>query len=337
MKTELIKNILTNISLIIILVVILIVSFYFYGIRMPGKSYDGPLPALSTESEALRDRLNEHIRVLSVEIGERHPGKRPALEQAADYIEQQFISSHYVPKSQIINGKGYRNIVVDLYGKKDRDKIILVGAHYDTTWVSPGADDNASGVAALLEIARSFHKKQFPITIRFVAFVNEEFPYYGTNDMGSRYHAQHARDRNENIVAMFSLEMLGFYSDLPRSQFYPKVIRPFYPGQGDFIAFVSDLVSRPLLMDAISSFREQVRFPSEGLAAPQWLVRGIRRSDHASFWANGYPAVMITDTANYRNYGYHNVGDTHDTLDYDRMTIVIEGIMKMLETLVYQY
>ena len=336
-KSELFRNILINSGVLVILAVILLIAFYFYGVRMPGVSYSGPLPALSADAEMLRDRLSEHVRVLSMEIGERHANKRDRLDQAADYIEGQFADFEYVPKSEIINVKGYRNIVVDLYGKQNRNKILLVGAHYDTTWMTPGADDNASGVAALLEIARSFRGKELPITIRFVAFANEEFPYYGTPDMGSLYHAQHAREQNENIVGMFSLEMLGYYSDQHRSQYYPKVIRSFYPRQGNFIAFVSNIVSRPLLMDAITTFRDQTRFPTQGLAAPQWLVRGIRRSDHASFWVNGFQAVMITDTANYRNYGYHNIGDTHDSLDYDRMTIVVEGIMSMLKSLAHQY
>jgi Zn-dependent M28 family amino/carboxypeptidase len=312
-------------------------AFYFYGIRMPGVSYSGPLPALSAESEMRRERLRAHVQVLAQEIGERHPGAPHKLNQAADYIERQFAEFEYVPQSEIINAKGYRNIVVDLYGNENRNAILVIGAHYDTTWLTPGADDNASGVAALLEIARSFRGRPLPITLRFAAFANEEFPYYGTPDMGSLYHAQRAREQEENIVGMFSLEMLGYYSDQPRSQTYPRPIRAFYPRTGNFIAFVSNIVSRPLLVDAITAFRDQARFPTQGLAAPQWLVRGVRRSDHASFWMHGFQAVMITDTANYRNYGYHNVGDTPDTLDYDRMTMVVEGIMAMLEILAGEY
>jgi len=337
MNTELIKTVLGHAAVIAILIAALLVGFYYYGIRMPGKSYEGPLLDLSRESQLLRDRLSEHVEVLATEIGERNANKPEKLEQAADYIEQQFSSFGYVPKSEIINEKGQRNIVVDLYGKQNRNRILVIGAHYDTTWSTPGADDNASGVAGLLEIARAFHNKQLPITVRFVAFVNEEFPWYGTNDMGSLYHATHARESNEDIAGMFSLEMLGFYSDERRSQYYPRIIRHFYPRRGNFIAFVSNILSRPLLTDAISVFRAQTEFPSQGLAAPRWLVPAIRRSDHASFWINGYQAIMITDTANYRNYSYHNIGDKHDTLDYDRMTRVVEGLMKMLETLAERY
>jgi len=337
LQREWLKSLLAYSAALIILVVVAIVSFYFYGIRMPGASYSGTLSPLSADSQQRRDRLSEHVRVLATVIGERQAGTPAKLAQAADYIEKQFSDYGYVPKQEIISDKGYRNIVVDLYGKQSRDKILLIGAHYDTTWMSPGADDNASGVAALLEIARSLRQKDLPITIRFVAFTNEEFPMYGTPNMGSLYHAQHAQTQNENIVGMFSLEMLGYFSDQPRSQHYPRVIRSFYPQQGNFIAFVSNIVSRSLLLDAITAFRDHARFPSQGLAAPQWLVPGVRRSDQASFWAHGYQGVMITDTADYRNYGYHNVTDTHDSLDYDRLTIVVEGIMAMLETLALQY
>lgn len=337
MKRKTIKLILMNFALAAGLLAILITAFFVYGIKMPGESYAGSLSELSPVQRDLHDRLNEHVKVLAGEIGERNAGKRQALEDAADYIDQQFRSMEYVPRSEVINSQGFRNIVVDLYGKQSRERILVVGAHYDTAPSTPGADDNASGVAALLEIARSFRTLQLPITVRFVAFVNEEFPFYGTENMGSLYHAQQAKEKQENISGMFSLEMLGFYSDQYRSQYYPRIIRRFYPRTGNFIAFVSNIMSRPLLADSISSFRSNVDFPSQGLAAPQWLVRGIRRSDHASFWVNGYQAVMVTDTANYRNYGYHNLGDTHNTLDYKRMTLVVDGLTRMLSELAQEY
>lgn len=337
MNKALIKAVLTNLTLVIILAIAVCATYYFYGVRLPGSSYTGPLPELAGPAAVMKEQLEGHVRVLSQEIGIRHHSNSGSLEKAADYIEQQFTSYQYVTKSEIINTEGHRNIVVDLYGKQDRDKIILVGAHYDTTFTSPGADDNASGVAALLEIARALQAKDLPVTIRFVAFVNEEFPNYGTEDMGSRYHAQRARDMDEDIVGMFSLEMLGYYSSEAGSQRYPRIIRPFYDRPGEYITFASNLVSRPLLLDAITDFRAQAQFPSEGIAAPKWLVRWIRRSDHASFWAYGYRGVVITDTARYRNRNYHKVSDRYDTLDYVRMTVVVDGLVKMLESLAYRY
>lgn len=336
MVNKLVKSVLFNLSIVIICAVLLVAAFYFFCIRMPGQSYSGPLPETTEELENLAMRLHQHVYVLAGEIGERNYGKRPALEKAADYIEEQFKSYRYVPKTQIISNKGFRNIVVDLYGKQYRDEIIVVGAHYDTAWMTPGADDNASGVAALLEIARMLNNKAQARSIRFVAFVNEEWPFFGGEEMGSRYHAKRARESNENIIGMFSLEMLGYYSDEPKSQYLPRPIRPFYPRTGDFIAFVSNVFSRSLLVNAIAEFRENSMFPSQGLAAPQWLVRAVRRSDNSSFWAYAYPAVMITDTANFRNWAYHNAADKHDTLDYDRMARVVNGVTVMLERLASQ-
>ena len=336
-----IKSIITRIIRVTITVLTLalglVISFYHYGIRMPGESYRGPVPELSANTTELRDRLSNHVRVLAVDIGNRRGGRGSSQQRAAEYIEQEFADMGYVPRLEIFTEHEFINVVVDHYGSEDREKILLIGAHYDSNWTSPGADDNASGIAGMLEIARMFRETRLPLTVRFVAFANEEFPFYGTDEMGSLHHASQARERNEEIIAMFSLEMLGFYADGPESQYYPWIISPFYPRTGNFIAFVSNVLSRPLLIDTIATFRTQVAFPSEGLAAPQWLVRAIRRSDHASFWVHGYRAIMITDTANFRNYGYHSAGDTHSTLDYHRMALLVEGLAGVFQTLASQY
>jgi Zn-dependent M28 family amino/carboxypeptidase len=174
---------------------------------------------------------------------------------------------------------------------------------------------------------------QLPVTLRFIAFVNEERPFFGTDDMGSRVSAKRSSDRHENIIGMFSLEMLGYYSEAPNSQWYPRRIRKYYPDRGNFVAFISNLVSRPFMTEALAAFRSHARFPSEGLSAPQWLVPAIRRSDNSSYWAFGFPAVMITDTADFRNINYHLPTDTHDSLDYDRMARVVQGLVPMIEAL----
>ncbi len=312
---------------------ILLASLIFYGINMPGQTYKGVLPDLDTAEQLTKKRLSDHVYVLSEEIGERHKGERHALEQAADYIELSFEEIGYNPVSEIYSDKLYRNIVVNLYGKQRRDEIVVIGAHYDSVWFSPGADDNASGVAALLEIARGLHGERFSRTIRFVAFANEEWPFFGRDEMGSRVNAEHSSERNEQITAMFSLEMLGYYSNEPNSQRYPKPLSYFYPQRANFIAFVSNFTSRNLLHDAISEFRLANQFPSEGLIAPQFLVPDIRRSDNSSFWAYGYPAIMVTDTSNYRNKRYHTLGDMHRTLDYDSMTRVVIGLRQTVSAL----
>jgi len=290
-----------SLGIFILSILILIGALIFYGISMPGKSYEGELPALDTGMQLSRDRLNAHVHALAEDIGERHYQRRAALDRAADYIEKSFRDMGYNPVSEIYSDKLYRNIVVNLYGKQRRDEVLVIGAHYDTVWLSPGADDNASGVAVLLEIARGLKGRHFPRTVRFIAFANEEWPFFGRDKMGSRVNAQHSFDRNEAIIAMFSLEMLGYYSAAPGSQSYPKPLSYFYPQQANFVAFVSNFASRNLLHEAISEFRRTRQFPSEGLIAPQFLVPDIRRSDNSSYWSFGYPAIMVTDTSNYRN------------------------------------
>lgn len=320
-------------SLVLITVVALLAAAAVWCIKMPGQSVQGELPPLTNEQRRMSERLSEHVRVLAEEIGERHYKRMEELNRAADYIYEQFQAMGYVPAVRQFGDRLYRNIVVELHGRERREEVIVVGAHYDTTWLTPGADDNASGVAGLLELAREFRDRRFARTVRFIAFANEEEPFYGTEDMGSRVSASRSRDRGEPILAMFSLEMLGYYSREPGSQRYPDAIRPFYPAQGDFIAFVSNLRSSPMMRCAVRHFRHQEAFPSEGMAAPEWLVPDIRRSDNAAYWRHGYPAVMITDTANYRNPNYHNAGDTHRTLDYESMARVVTGLSGMIRTM----
>jgi hypothetical protein len=327
--------VLTHLSLLIGCALALAGGFAFYALNLPGASYRGPLPKPGPELRALADRLRGHVNALAEEIGERHVEDPRALQRTIDYIRDRFRAYGYVPHMREYGGANalFVNIEVEIHGRELPGEILLVGAHYDTVWLTPGADDNASGVAVLLEISRILAGRRPQRTLRLVAFANEEFPHYGTERMGSRAYAERAAQRGERIVGMFSLEMVGFYSDQPGSQRYPRIIRRFFPGTGDFLAFVSNLHSRALLHAAIGSFRRHARFPSEGLAAPIALVPDITRSDHAMFWLAGYPAVMITDTAEYRNPNYHQVGDLPDTLDYLRMARVTEGLAAMVAEL----
>lgn len=326
-------NQLTSLGLFLVSISILIAVLVFYGVNMPGESIQGNLPELNEDEILTKEKLSTHVYALAEEIGERHYGQRDALDKAAEYIEKSFLDMGLNPVSEIYSDKLYRNIVVNIYGRQRRDEIIIIGAHYDTVWLSPGADDNASGVAALLEIARGLRQQRFPKTIRFVAFANEEWPFFGRDNMGSRVSAKHSYDRNEIISGMISLEMLGYYSSESNSQVYPKPLSYFYPHQANFIAFVSNFSSRDLLHDVIREFRNSNRFPSEGLISPQFLVPDIRRSDNSSFWSYGYPAIMVTDTSNYRNRKYHTVGDLHRTLDYESMARVVVGLRQTIVTL----
>ena len=322
---------LVNVLFIFIIVLVCIVALVYFATKMPGESFADSLPPVSSEVSSLSERLKDHVVMLAGEIGERNNSSLSKLNEAADYIEKQFELIGYVPSSQIYSEEQFRNISVDIYGKERRDEIIVVGAHYDTTWLTPGADDNASGVAGLLELARLLRDKELNKTLRLIAFTNEEMPFFGRDEMGSRVAAKRSYDRQENIIGMFSLEMIGYYKDEPGTQFYPPVIRQFYPDTGNFIAFVGNLSSRAFLHEAIQAFRDKAQFPSEGLAAPQWLVPDIRRSDNSAYWYYGFPALMVTDTANFRNRNYHKSSDTYETLNYEYMARAVDGLALMLE------
>jgi hypothetical protein len=287
-------------------------------IRMPGTSHAGPLPPLTGEARALTLRLRLHVAALAVK--ERNVD----LETPARYIEQAFRSQglEFSVQEFVSAGRRVRNIEA---GAGD----IVVGAHYDTVPGSPGADDNASGVAVLIELAA------MKMPVRLVAFANEEPPYSFGPDMGSWAWAKRARDRGEPIRAMFSLEMLGYYRDTAGSQRYPAPLGLFYPDRADFIAFVGDLGARGLVRRSIGAFRKSAEFPSEGVAAPAFIP-GVTWSDHWSFRRHGYPAIMITDTAFYRYPHYHLPNDTPDKLDYERMARVTLGLAAMLNELANQ-
>jgi len=327
---------LVNISLALLALFSCGIGLIYFATTMPGENHTARLPPVAAGTAALARRLQAHVLVLASDIGERNASNLPKLNQAADYIEKQFQLSGYVPASQTYAEEQFRNITVDIYGQERRNEIIVVGAHYDTTWLTPGADDNASGVAGLLELASLLQDKKLRRTIRLIAFTNEELPFFGTDKMGSRISAKRSYDRQENIIGMFSLEAIGYYQDGPGTQFYPRIIRPFYPDTGNFIAFVGNLSSRAFLHAAIQAFRDTSHFPSEGLAAPQWLVPDIQRSDHSSYWYYGFPALMVTDTANFRNRHYHKAGDSDSTLHYEYMARVVHGLSVMLESLAQQ-
>jgi Zn-dependent M28 family amino/carboxypeptidase len=305
-----------------------------YMTHMPGSSHAGPLPPLSGAEAELRDRLVRHVAVLAGEIGERNLWRHEALEASAGYIEQAFRAAGYEVASQhyVVHGKAVRNLEAVLPGASHAAEIVVIGAHYDSVADSPGANDNASGVAALLEIARLLARQQPARSVRFVAFVNEEPPFFYTEGMGSRVYAHRARERGEKIVAMLALETIGYYADARGSQHYPFPFSPFYPDTGNFVAFVGNLASRELVQACLASFRSQAAFPAEGIAAPGWMG-GIHWSDHWSFWREGYPAIMVTDTALYRYAHYHAQTDTPDKIDYERLARVVAGLAEVTRDL----
>lgn len=280
-------------------------------------------------TRALASRLRRHVDALAAGIGERHVGRPAALHEAEAYVAGEFASLGYEVARQTYVAEGVEssNLEVTAPGASRASEIVLVGAHYDTVPGSPGADDNASGVAGLIEIARELRGAPLARTAKLVAFVNEEPPFFPFGEMGSRVYARAARRRGDDICVMLSLEMLGCYSDATGSQSYPPLLRLFYPPAGNFIAFVSNLRSRRALREVVAAFRARSDFPAEMLASPG-IVPGVSWSDQRSFWREGYPALMVTDTAFYRNPHYHRATDTPDRIDYARMGRVVAGLAK---------
>jgi Zn-dependent M28 family amino/carboxypeptidase len=226
-----------------------------------------------------------------------------------------------------------QNVEAERRGTTRPDEIILLGAHIDTVYGSAGADDNASGLAVLLELARLLSSFTPGRTIRFVAFGNEENQNSPWEMMGSYRYAKGCHERKEKIVGMISLEMLGVYCDTPGSQQYPLPFSLLYPEVGNFVAFIGNLASRKWVHRCIGKFREQTPFPSEGVAAPD-LFKDINRSDQWSFWQFGYPGIMLTDTSNFRNKLYHTAKDTPEILDFERMARLTAGLAEMLKDVV---
>jgi hypothetical protein len=299
---------------------------------MPGRN-TSTAAQLSPDEIVLRAELAADVQKLAGEIGERNMQRYPQLNAAADFIEASFSRAGLRTRRDTydLDGRACHNIEAEIPGT--RPEIIVIGAHYDSVFGAPGANDNGSGVAALLALARRFAGKTTGQTLRFVAFANEEPPYFQTEQMGSLVYARRCKAHGDRISAMISLETIGYFSDTPRSQTYPSVgIRPFYPNTGNFIGFVGNIRSRALLHRAIRLFRQQAKLPSEGGALPSFIP-GVGWSDQWAFWQCGYPAFMVTDTAPFRYPHYHEATDTPDKLDYDRFALVVSGMEKTIAEL----
>lgn len=316
------------------LVPLLLLYTWWIMVRMPGPPYGGTLAPLSSEEETTRQHLEAHVRALAGKIGERNYLRPAALDAAANYLDSVLTRIGYEVAVQrfTVGAQTFQNLEAVLRGGALPDEIVVVGGHYDTVEGSPGADDNASGAAAVLALARILRRERFARTVRFVLFANEEPPFFDTDDMGSRVYAARAARRAENIVAMLSLETIGYYATQPGTQRYPFPFNLFYPGRGDFIGFVGNLPSRALVRRSIDVFRRETRFPSQGVAAPGWIP-GITWSDHASFWRRGFRAILISDTAPFRYPYYHTELDTPDRLDYARVARVVHGVAHVVRAL----
>jgi Zn-dependent M28 family amino/carboxypeptidase len=326
-------------ALLAILVILAILATGYgalhYMTAVPGTTYRGALPPPTTEETELAVLLDRHIATIGAR--EHNLAYPDELEKVARYIEATLASIGYAVGRQefLAEGKPVRNIdaTIEPAGTSDPE-VIVVGAHYDSVRGSPGANDNGSGVAAVLELARllrdlaAVSRKR----VRFALFVNEEPPYFGTEAMGSLNYARALAQRRERVVAMYSLETIGFYSSEPGSQAYPAPFGLVFPDRGDFVAFVGLLGSRPLLRATVRSFRSHTAFPTIGGVAPGFIP-GIAWSDHWAFAAHGFPAVMVTDTAPFRYPHYHRPSDTPDKVDAEKLARVVKGMERVVRDL----
>jgi Zn-dependent M28 family amino/carboxypeptidase len=279
-------------------------------------------------------RLRAHIQLLAGEIGERNVWRYAALRQAADYIAGELRGCGYEPVLQTFDVARLpvSNIEAARPGSSGRGETLVLGAHYDTVGGCPGANDNATGVAALLELARRFASTALARSVRFVAFVNEEPPFFRTAQMGSLVYARAARARGDRVLGMLALETMGYYSEERGSQRYPAPIAPLYPDVGNFIGFVSNVRSARLLRRAVRAFRAGTTVPAQAAALPG-AIDGVGWSDHWAFWEAGYPALMVTDTAPFRYPWYHTAQDTPERVMVDQVARVVDGLEQVVRTL----
>jgi Zn-dependent M28 family amino/carboxypeptidase len=277
------------------------------------------------------DYIRRHVSMLAGSIGERNIDHSRALHRAADYITDQWRAMGYEVQPQHFMAKGIEcsNLEVTRAGDKHPDRIVLLGAHYDSSSGCPGANDNASGIAALLEVSRTLRQMQLKCSLRFVAFANQAPPFFGTEEMGSWVYTHHARQRGDDIRAAVILETLGYYSDAPASQLAPAPLSLVCPSRGNFVAMVSNLRSMGVSRRFTRAFRHHSSFPCQQVSAPQ-ILPGIAASDQSPFWLNGYKAFVITDTARYRYPFYHSAKDTPDKIDCNSIGAVSDGIVKAL-------
>jgi hypothetical protein len=324
---------LLTLTALVVVIAIIVVAAARYVTAVPGQSHHGALPPPSEAEKVTAARLLTHIRAIASKP--HNIDHYDELEKSARTIEETLKALGYQPEPQVyeVEGRAVRNIevVIEPSRADASTKTIVVGAHYDSYGDAPGANDNGSGTAAVLELARLLAdlRNTGDKRIRLVLFVNEEPPYFQTPDMGSYRYAKLLAERRESVIGMISLETLGCFLDYPGSQKYPPPLGLLYPSKGDFVAFVAMTGSRDLMQSLIGSFRRHTQFPSVGGVAPGF-VPGIGWSDHWSFEQFRYPAVMITDTALFRYPHYHRTTDTPDKVDVDKLARITHGMERVI-------
>lgn len=297
-------------------------AYVWYRLAQPFVAAGPP----SVGAAASPDRLERHVRKLSVDFSGRSFDNPAQLEGAARYIESELSALGLAVQSQRFHARGrpYRNLVAAL-GPDTRD-VLVIGAHYDVADDQPGADDNASGVAGLIELARLLKDQPLRQRIELVAFANEEPPFFRTPDMGSAVHARSLTAGGKRASLMIALECIGYFSDAPDSQAYPvRLLDAVYPTTGNFIALVGRFEDDAITREVKAALLSASDLPVASINAPAFVV-GVDFSDHLNYWNEGFVGMMLTDTAFYRNKAYHSADDTADRLDYGRMAKVVDGV-----------
>ncbi len=285
------------------------------------------IPIVSTPPAVDVRRLEQHVRHLSEDLHPRNHEHVKNLELAAAYIQASFEAAGADVSSQdvVVEGTRYRNVIAR-FGPPT-GPVRVIGAHYDSHRDTPGADDNASGVAGLLELARLLGREQPPRAVELVAYTLEEWPHFRTENMGSAWHARSMKAANRDVELMLSLEMIGYFSDEPGSQRFPfPVFAWLYPDRGNFIGLVGQFEHFGLMRKLKAAMAGATRLPVRSVNAPPTALEGIDFSDHRNYWKEGMPAIMVTNTAFLRNPNYHRAEDTFEKLDYERMAQVVRGV-----------
>jgi hypothetical protein len=282
----------------------------------------------------IRANLTAHVKYLSQDLGDRSIYRPEMLKAAENYVFENFARLGYAPRRQtfICERQEVSNVIA---GDQSPQGYYILGAHFDTVYGTPGADDNASGVAVLLEVARLAKTLALPQPWTFIGFTTEEPPIFFTPYMGSSVYARKAKKNKEKILGMLCLEMVGYYRQEPDSQSLPLSLKLMgYPTTGNFIGLVSDWRSKPLMQRLDRAIKQGCRLPTATLAVPLggYLLPEVRLSDHANFWDEGYRAIMLTDTSFFRNPHYHGAGDVLETLDLEAMTELTLGLANFLRT-----
>lgn len=329
---------LAGITLALILFFGIIFGTWWLMMPAPAAHID-PLP-WHNDLQETADRLERDVQALAADIGERNLHRPGTMDAAVRFLEDQLsetgrsVGFHsYELRRGRYAGHTSLNLYIEIPGTDQPETILIVGSHYDAVLNSPGANDNASGMAVLLELARIFADRPQPVTVRFVAFANEEPPFFQTEDMGSYAYAERSRSLGEEIRAAMILDGLGYFSDEPGSQVYPLPgFSGLYSDRADFIGFVTRLRDLGLLRKATKGFRSHDLFPVQAAALPGFIP-GVNWSDHWSFWQHGYSAFLVTDTLPFRDPDYHSAADTPERLNYRHMARITHALAETIETL----